>query len=1212
MRTFLTWSDKVQDRDGVKQPIYDLAFSPDGHQLVAAAGAEVLVYDVAEGELIQALKAHKDSVYCVDFSSDGTRFATGGADKQVIIWNSKLEGVLKYSHSDSIQAISHNPVTGQVVSCTTADFGLWSSEQKTVTKHKVSSRILTVSWTGDGQFFALGLFSGIISIRNRLGEEKIRIERGTSPVWSLQWSPATDKNPELLAVTDWSQRLSFFHLNGQQVGKDRNLGFDPNCVSFFSTGDYVVLGGSDKKVTLWTAEGVKLGAICERESWVWTCKVKPRQNHIAVGCHDGTIALYQIAFNTVHGLYEDRYAYRENMTDVVIQHLSTDQRARIKCRDYVKKIAVYKDRLAVQLPDRVIIYELFHDDATDMHYRIREKLQKKLDCNLLVVTSQHIILCLEKKLQMFQFNGEKEREWNLEALIRYIKVAGGPRGREGLLVGLKNGHILQIFLDNPFPIPLIKLPSAVRCLDLSLSRTKLAVVDEHNVCFVYSLTTKEVIFQEPNANSVAWNSEMEDLLCFSGNGILTIKAGNFQSCQQKMQGFVVGFKGSKVFCLHIYTMTTLDIPHTTTIDRYIERKEFQRAYEVCSLGVTESDWKRLALEALENLHLNVARKAFTRVKEIGYLDLLRSFEKLKSESKDDPDMLLGDVLAYMGRFQEASRSYRKGGHVQRAIDMFTELNMWEQATQLASETKADMSLILKRKAQTQQDRNDLGAAAATYIEVGDFLKAINILGPAGNLDKLLEIARRLKKTDTKALSRCLFFFRKHNNHIYAAECLVKMGDLSHLLHLHIELQQWDEAFRIAETHPEFASQIYLPYANWLAVNDRYLEAQANYRKAGRFDEAVRVLEQLAKNSVYEWRYEDAAYYYWLLSNETLTMLPDSLAYGELSDTQRAIVQAFFYYRELSQVYFAYHPIKRYIMDPFTSHLPESLLNMARFVVHFIMLNPVPDGVSKVTVLFALSKLARSLRAFRLARYAYDQLRGMILPPEWEEIVEVSALTVRGKPSRDPEDLETTCPLCNSPNPLLNAKGDVCQNCQEPFIRSFYSFETLPLIEFVLEDDISDSEASSLIAKEPPPGASASDNGDSSESGMKGRDSSRRSGRKGRSEIELDRQIADMEVNREHRRSSNSNDRDSERQRHGLSDTIPFRVGRHHLAGMRPGDVFTLKWSKKCIPRKYYRVVQPDTALVLCGGCQNFFLDDEWNYQYLQKGCCHFCRSAVPS
>jgi hypothetical protein len=40
---------------------------------------------------------------------------------------------------------------------------------------------------------------------------------------------------------------------------------------------------------------------------------------------------------------------RENMTDVIIQHLLTDQKVRIKCRDLIKKIAIYKHRLAVSV-----------------------------------------------------------------------------------------------------------------------------------------------------------------------------------------------------------------------------------------------------------------------------------------------------------------------------------------------------------------------------------------------------------------------------------------------------------------------------------------------------------------------------------------------------------------------------------------------------------------------------------------------------------------------------------------------------------------------------------------------------------------------------------------------------------------------------------------------------------------------------------------------
>jgi len=35
------------------------------------------------------------------------------------------------------------------------------------------------------------------------------------------------------------------------------------------------------------------------------------------------------------------------MTDVVVQDLVTNKKVRIKCRDLIKKIAIYRDRLAV-------------------------------------------------------------------------------------------------------------------------------------------------------------------------------------------------------------------------------------------------------------------------------------------------------------------------------------------------------------------------------------------------------------------------------------------------------------------------------------------------------------------------------------------------------------------------------------------------------------------------------------------------------------------------------------------------------------------------------------------------------------------------------------------------------------------------------------------------------------------------------------------------
>lgn len=101
----------------------------------------------------------------------------------------------------------------------------------------------------------------------------------------------------------------------------------------------------------------------------------------------------------------------------------------------------------------------------------------------------------EKKLQSVNFQGVKEREWTLDSPVRYIKIVGGPANKEGLLLGLKNGQVSKIFLDNPFPVELLKISVPIRCLDLSSSRQKVAIVDDNNTCSVYQLSNNELICQ---------------------------------------------------------------------------------------------------------------------------------------------------------------------------------------------------------------------------------------------------------------------------------------------------------------------------------------------------------------------------------------------------------------------------------------------------------------------------------------------------------------------------------------------------------------------------------------------------------------------------------------------------------------------------------------------------------------------------------------------
>lgn len=269
---------------------------------------------------------------------------------------------------------------------------------------------------------------------------------------------------------------------------------------------------------------------------------------------------------------------------------------RIKCKELVKKVSIYKDRLVAQLADKILVYI---EDNSDMKYKLHKKITRKLDCSLMVVTSNHIVLCHEKKLQLLELGGSIEREWVFESSIRYFKTVGGPPRKEGLLVGLKNGDIFKIFIDNPFPILLLKQNVAIRCLDLSISKRKLAIVDDNSNLTVYDLVTKETLFQEMNVSSVAWNTDAEDILAYSGGGMLSIKMGNFPPNTQKMQGFVVGFKGSKLFVLHQMNMSTIDVPQTTSLIKYVEKKDFASAYRVACLGITEQDFKYLGQEALQ-------------------------------------------------------------------------------------------------------------------------------------------------------------------------------------------------------------------------------------------------------------------------------------------------------------------------------------------------------------------------------------------------------------------------------------------------------------------------------------------------------------------------------------------------------------------------------------------------------------------------------------
>ncbi|VDD89863.1 unnamed protein product [Enterobius vermicularis] len=1068
--------------------IYDLAFKPDGSELLVAVDVSVWIYNVYDGTLVVTLDGHKDLVYAVAYSCDGDIFASGSADRNVIVWTEQHEAILKYSHSDSVQCLAFSPVGCFLLSCAVTDFGLWTKTEKSVGKQRVTSRCTSCAWNSDGRIYAVALFDGTVMLRlfdvlNQVslcregGREIAKLTRPSGEaIWAMAFGAARvtasvalafflklsvfklkklrifrGYTGEILAVADCGQTIMFYDLEGKQVVLDeKKLGYDPSGMDFFNYGQYLIMCGSNRRITLYNREGTTLGTIAEMESWVWCVKSSHVSNVIAVGCVDGTLACFQLKFGAVHGLHKERYAYRENMTEVVVQHFGKQTSVKLHCNDLVKKIAIYRNKLAVQLSDRIHIYrQIMEREDGKMEYRLVEKIIGSFDCSLLVVCMQHIILCTEKFLQCYNHKGMKVRDWILDSLIKYIKVIGGPSGKETLLVGDRNGTVYKVFVDNPFPVRIVQVKHEVFCLDVSHLRTKLAVVDKRRICSVFNIYTKQLLFQEPHSDSVAWNADHDDLLCFSGDDVLNVKANDFAPSRQDIMGMVVGFSGKRAFCLNMFRVSAIEVPLSTHLYKYLSKEKFGKAYEIAAFGVTESDWDLLGTKALESFDLEIAKKAFFRVKNYKFLQLVYEIEEMKNNG-ENANVILGYIKAYQGQFREAACYFQKGGQEQKALEMFTELRMFDQAEDFLSSASGDTQrALMRRKADWAKSSNEPRVAAEMFMGSGDYDKALTLMIENDWFDMILSLMRRLDRSETDLLRTIGTYLVKKKEYMVAAQLFLSMNDIQSLVAMHVEAKHWNDAFALASQYPKFKEDVYLPYARYLAENDRFEEAQKAFHLAGHDEEALQVLGQLAENAVIEHRYLDAGYYNWLLGMQYLCCdLEDK---EKLLKNKEKMIKA--------ECFYAYDAINRYFLEPFASYSPEALINIARFLAF----QPAIPKISRVKIFFVLAKQSRALGAFKLARFALEQLSYLKIPTRLESMIETASILIRATPFTDAEQLLLMCYKCGSTNPLVGS--NFCIQCKSPFVFSFISFEILPLVEFTLADNIQLDEAMELIEAE---------------------------------------------------------------------------------------------------------------------------------------------------
>jgi len=71
----------------------------------------------------------------------------------------------------------------------------------------------------------------------------------------------------------------------------------------------------------------------------------------------------------------------------------------------------------------------------------------------------------------------------------------------------------------------------------------------------------------------------------------------------------------------------MDVSQSSTLLKYIEKKEYQMAYKLACLGVPENDLRFLGMEALQNQDFEIAEKCFVKLKDLPFIDLAKKYSE---------------------------------------------------------------------------------------------------------------------------------------------------------------------------------------------------------------------------------------------------------------------------------------------------------------------------------------------------------------------------------------------------------------------------------------------------------------------------------------------------------------------------------------------------------------------------------------------------------